>query len=318
MRTSPPTSSQPAVALPSDLVFFERGWLSSNGILFRDGERACLVDTGYSAHADQTLDLVNAALGNDLTLSHVLNTHLHSDHCGGNAVLIANHPDVQVFVPELYAPAVTAWDGHALSHHPTGQVCAPFPLHGVLEAGASFRFGHRIWQIHHAPGHDDWAVMLFCADDGILISGDALWGNGFGVVFPAIYSDSGFDRVGLTLDLIERLKPRLVIPGHGQAFSNVDAAMDKARSRLSYFLSSPLAHASHAAKVLIKFKLLEWQQIELPVFMAWCEDNAYLKQLHGKHFHELPYAAWLDGLIAGMVESEVCLLTDGQLINHNG
>lgn len=310
-------TSDTGAALPSDLLLFERGWLSSNGIMFREGERACLVDTGYSSHAQQTLELVNAALGDQFTLTHVLNTHLHSDHCGGNALLVEHHPHATIHVPELYAPAVSNWDAHALSHQPTGQVCPSFKLDGVLQAGQVFQFGHRSWQIIHAPGHDDWAVMLFCADDGILISGDALWGNGFGVVFPAIYSDSGFERVGQTLDVIEALKPSLVIPGHGKAFTHVGAAMDKARSRLSYFLGSPTAHATHAAKVLIKFKLLEWQEIELPVFQSWCEANVYLNQLHQKHFHPQTYSTWLDALIEGMVDAKVCRIAGEQLINQN-
>jgi glyoxylase-like metal-dependent hydrolase (beta-lactamase superfamily II) len=40
------------------------------------------------------------------------------------------------------------------------------------------------WQALAAPGHDPHALLLWCAEEGILISGDALWQNGFGVIFP--------------------------------------------------------------------------------------------------------------------------------------
>ena len=45
-----------------------------------------MVDTGYCIHAEQTLALVEAAL-QGAPLQRIVNTHLHSDHCGGNALL---------------------------------------------------------------------------------------------------------------------------------------------------------------------------------------------------------------------------------------
>ena len=81
-------STTPCPLLPSDITVFERGWLSSNNVLLDDGETAVLIDTGYCTHAEQTLALVAHALGERL-LDHVLNTHLHSDHCGGNGALQA-------------------------------------------------------------------------------------------------------------------------------------------------------------------------------------------------------------------------------------
>ena len=70
---------------------FERGWLSSNNIfLHGSGGDATLVDSGHSVHAEQTVALVRQALraaDPPQRLTRVLNTHLHSDHCGGNALL---------------------------------------------------------------------------------------------------------------------------------------------------------------------------------------------------------------------------------------
>ena len=40
---------------------FERGWLSSNNVLFT-GDAPALVDSGYVTHAPQTLALVRHAL----------------------------------------------------------------------------------------------------------------------------------------------------------------------------------------------------------------------------------------------------------------
>jgi len=70
-------------ALPSSLRVLERGWLSANNILFADGDDTAIVDTGYCTHAPQTVALVAAAL-EGRPLRRLVNTHLHSDHCGGN------------------------------------------------------------------------------------------------------------------------------------------------------------------------------------------------------------------------------------------
>ena len=48
--------------LPPGVQVLERGWLSSNNVLFLGAQSTALVDSGYCAHADQTLALVVAAL----------------------------------------------------------------------------------------------------------------------------------------------------------------------------------------------------------------------------------------------------------------
>ncbi len=113
------------------------------------------------------------------------------------------------------------------------------------------------WEAMAAPGHDPHSLIFFCASEGILISADALWENGFGVVFPELEGESGFDEVAPTLDLIGRLGARLVIPGHGAPFGDVDGALARARSRLGYLAADPVRNAQNAVKVLLKFLLIE-------------------------------------------------------------
>jgi glyoxylase-like metal-dependent hydrolase (beta-lactamase superfamily II) len=88
-----------SAGLPANVVVFERGWLSSNNILFVGEDETALVDTGYATHAEQTLALVGSALGSR-PLDRVLNTHLHSDHCGGNAALQLHYPALRTIFPQ--------------------------------------------------------------------------------------------------------------------------------------------------------------------------------------------------------------------------
>lgn len=291
-----------APALPPEITLFERGWLSSNNVLFTGPEGAALVDTGYCSHAPQTLALVRAALGEE-PLARILNTHLHSDHCGGNAALQRAWPGVQTFVPPGQAEHVRHWDAYALSYTPTGQECPPFHCDGVLLPDSEVRLGGKPWQVLAAPGHDPHSIVLFEPQARILISADALWENGFGVVFPELEGIAAFDEVAATLDVIERLAPAVVIPGHGPVFADAPRALAVARKRLAGFVRDPLKHAQYAAKVLLKYKLLEWQTIELQALEAWAEATPYFGQLHATHFADQESSEWLRSLVNDLVRS---------------
>ena len=74
------------------LTVLERGWLSSNNILLHGdpdaGDAAAtLIDSGHCLHAEQTVALVHRARRPGQALARIVNTHLPSDHCGGNAAL---------------------------------------------------------------------------------------------------------------------------------------------------------------------------------------------------------------------------------------
>lgn len=290
----------------------ERGWLSSNNILIR-GDRgpSALIDSGYTSHSAQTLALVKHAL-QGLRLDLLLNTHLHSDHCGGNAVLQAHFPELATSIPPGQAEAVSRWDEAALGYTSTGQECPRFAFQGLLRPDEEVRLGDHIWRVHGAKGHDPHAIVLHQPDHGVLISADALWQNGFGVVFPEIEGQAAFDEVGETLDLIEKLSPRVVVPGHGPVFDNIDEAMQRARSRLKRFKESPEQHLRHAHKVLIKFRLLDWQTISRPALLHWVRETPYLKAALPAD-SETAGSAWLDGLLIEL-ERASALRTEGNLI----
>jgi glyoxylase-like metal-dependent hydrolase (beta-lactamase superfamily II) len=292
--------------LPSGVQVFERGWLSANNVLLTGGAGpVALIDSGYCTHADQTLALVESALEGtsarattNITLELLVNTHLHSDHCGGNAALQARYPELATLIPPGESVAVQDWDDAALSYAATGQRCPRFGFTGLLQAGATIRLGALAWEIHAAPGHDTHAVLLFEPISRTLVSGDALWADGFGVVFPELDGIDAFNDVAATLDLIEALAPRLVIPGHGPVFSTVDEALITARRRLRAFEREPLRHARHAAKVLLKFKLLEWQQQEIASLLDWAETTPLLRALHARHFSATPPDVWAADVLA--------------------
>jgi glyoxylase-like metal-dependent hydrolase (beta-lactamase superfamily II) len=249
------------MTLPASMRVFERGWLSSNNILFIGQDETALIDSGYVSHASQTVELVTHAL-QGRPLHRLINTHLHSDHCGGNAAL-GRAFGCRIAIPALEADKVRAWNEDELTYSATGQQCERFAFDDTLAPGDVLTLGDMTWQALAAPGHDPHSLILYCADERILISADALWENGFGVVFPELDGESGFAEVRATLELIASLDVRLVIPGHGAPFTDIDKALATAFSRIDYFIADPARNAQNAIKVLLKFLLLDRQQIPL-------------------------------------------------------
>lgn len=304
--------------LPQDIIVFERGWLSSNNILLLGEQDATLVDSGYATHSEQTLALLSPRL-RGRSLSRLINTHLHSDHCGGNAALQRMYPHLVTLIPPGQSGAVEAWDVEALSYRPTGQYCPRFSYDQLLEPGRSLRLGDRQWDIHAAPGHDPDSVILFQPDLRLLISADALWQNGFGVVFPEIEGSQAFDAVAATLDLIESLRPDIVIPGHGEPFRDLPSSLTAARNRLERFVQSPERHAWHAAKVLLKFKLLEQQRIDSQALQQWVLQTSYFALLRQNYFVNDDATSWIEALLADLLASGAIgqELLDGHVILVN-
>jgi glyoxylase-like metal-dependent hydrolase (beta-lactamase superfamily II) len=294
--------------------FFERGWLSSNNILFLDDEAsASVVDTGYVSHASQTEALLEAALGGR-RLTRILNTHLHSDHCGGNAHLAARW-GATVAIPPGSAQAVRDWDADALTYLATGQRCPRFDWQALLAPGSVVRLGALDWEVLAAPGHDPHSVVLWCGSEGILISADALWEQGFGVIFPEIEGESGFAEQAAMIELIARLAPRLVLPGHGRPFTGIDAALGRARERLAALAASPARNARHAARALLKFYLLEVREAGFDALVAHCAATRYFPLINQRYFGQ-PFEDFVRMIADDLVRADAARVRDNALVNH--
>lgn len=263
--------------LPAGIHLLERGWLSSNSVLLLGRDGCALVDSGYVSHAPQTLELVQQRL-QGRPLGRLVNTHLHSDHCGGNALLQATFPDLLTFIAPGESAGVKPWRPERLTHAATGQHCAPFTYDQLLQPGQSIQLGDGLWTALAAPGHDPHALMLWNERLGVLISADALWENGFGIVFPELVGQPGFQDVRRTLMLIEDLSPRWVLPGHGGLITDVAGALGRAHSRLDKFEADPASHSRYGIKALLKFLMLDWRRSEWQTLCDWVTQAELIRE----------------------------------------
>lgn len=239
------------------LSVLQRGWLSSNNVVLRPdgGGPVTVVDTGYDTHSDQTVALLEASAG-AAGVGLIVNTHLHSDHCGGNAALQARW-GCEAWVPEVSLDAVQSWDQERLTYALTDQQCRRFMARRGVGFDERLELAGQHWRALHAPGHDPEAMMLWHPDARVLIAGDALWEARLAIIFPELDGRSGFAEAREVLDAIEALDPAVVIPGHGAPFSGVSAALAASRARLAQFEAEPARHLVYAARALVMFHMLE-------------------------------------------------------------
>ena len=292
------------IRFPAGMQVFERGWLSSNCVLFADDNGATLIDSGFVSHAEQTVALVLHAIDRHRApkLRRVINTHLHSDHCGGNA-LLARRMRCEVVIPEGNACGVRSWDQRFLSFDLTGQHCDRFDFTDTVSAGDVLTLGGQEWEALAAPGHDVDSVMFHCEDEGILISGDAIWEDGCGAMFPTANPktlDEDFSAAFETLELVASLDVRVIVPGHGAPFTDAEGALERVRSRLRRLSADPARNGLHVAKVLLKYRLLDDRRMSIETVHAMFRDVPAIR--YANRDIGLPFQVLADRTIDALVK----------------
>jgi hypothetical protein len=225
---------------------------------------AALVDTGYCTHSAQTLALVQSALGGRpleriSTPTCTATTAAATPRCSrpGRRCTPPSRPARQ----RACAPL-----GRRLSYTPTGQECPrsdatpccnPAPrccwataLAGARRAGPRPAFRRAV----RAAGR----IHL-----GRCAVGERLWRG-----LPRARRCRRLRRSGRHAGPDRALAPHRD-PRPRPGVHDAPRALAVARRRLDGFANNPGKHALYAAKVLLKYKLLEWQRISLPDLRAW-------------------------------------------------
>lgn len=302
-----------APALPPQLHVFVRDWLSANNVLLKSRDGHVLIDTGYVRHAPLTLSLLASPRGiGDEPLAWIVNTHCHSDHIGGNAAVAAKY-GCPIAVPRDEAPLVERWDGKALLYDYCDQRADRFTVHQALVPGTTHVWGDLEWRALAAPGHDMGALVFHNPEHGILVSGDALWENGFGVVMPQEIDPAAMPATRATIEMIAGLDVRIVIPGHGEPFADVAAALDRARQRIAAFEGDSLRVARHGLKVMLVFALLDRRRLALADLPSYVERVGLYRDFN-RVFFRLPPPELAAMLVGELERSRAVRREDGWLV----
>lgn len=301
-----------AMILPPQIHVFVRDWLSANNVLMKSRDGHVLVDSGYVSHAPLTLALLRSARGlGQEPLALLVNTHGHSDHIGGNVAVQAAY-DCGIAFPAAEAPFVEAWDHKALLYDYADQEAERFDVDVRLQSGATQVWGDLEWRMLAAPGHDMGALVFYNPEHRILISGDALWQNGFGFVMPRAVDPDALPATRATLDMIAALDVRTVIPGHGEVFTDIAQALDRAYQRLAALEADDARVARHALKVVLTFSLLARRRMRIDALPDYVARVGIYRDLNAAVLRMTPQA--LADMLAGELVRARALEREGDYL----
>jgi glyoxylase-like metal-dependent hydrolase (beta-lactamase superfamily II) len=219
------------------------------------GDGVVLFDTGMQqpGSMDQ-LERAMAMCGlriDDVRL--IVCTHAHLDHCGQAGEIVERtgcelwmHPNQEylrriiddpeaVFIRQLEVARQSGVPEEPLRRYAAQRserfasvVTVPEPDRSLVN-GVSIDSELGAWDVHETPGHSPSHVCLFQPEHRLLISGDHVLGR------VSLYFDYGYsaDPVGeylRSLDVVEQLRARLCLPGHGRTFADVRAHIDASRT----------------------------------------------------------------------------------------
>ena len=115
--------------------------------------------------------------------------------------------------------------------------------------------------------------------------------------------------------MLSTLDIRVVIPGHGDSFTDVEPALERAFKRLTAFEADSQRMARHALKVLLTFALLDRRQMRLADLPAYVDRVPIYRDFNARFFGLAPseLAATLVGELerVGAVRRSGDFLTPG-------
>jgi glyoxylase-like metal-dependent hydrolase (beta-lactamase superfamily II) len=294
-----------AAQLPSWLTWQPRPFPDAN-LLLAHGRQPALIDSGFVGHAEQTAAWARAHAG-DVAL--VVNTHWHSDHVGGNALLQAGGAGIAASAPD--AQAVARRDPGCCLAEYLDQPVAAYTVDEPLDDQQIVRLGDADWQVVRTPGHTPGHLSLWHPDERLLVVGDALSDYDVGWVNLAL---DGPDAAGIALESLHRLAdlaPRVLLPAHGPIPGDPGAALGAAVRRAERLVDDPDGAVWYGARRIFSYALMIRGGIpagDVDAYLharVWVSDAARL-------LRETPEAFAAD-LVATMLRSGAIVLRDQKL-----
>ena len=192
-----------------EILPFETGPFATNTYVVREGGECWVIDPGIAPRA-----LVSFLTRETIRPGRVVLTHGHCDH-------IAGIPDLRGSVGpvDVWCPA----DDAAMLSDATLNLSAPFglamtldPPEEVFRPGETLTLGETAWAVLDTSGHTPGGVSLYCAAEGVVFAGDALFSGSIGRT-----DRPGADGARLVRNIREALltlpAETAVYAGHGPA-----------------------------------------------------------------------------------------------------
>jgi glyoxylase-like metal-dependent hydrolase (beta-lactamase superfamily II) len=146
-------------------------------LLYDETGEAIIIDCGCLYDDEKTI-MANFISKNNLTIKHLINTHLHIDHIFGNewaartfGVLPQAHQADEFLIEQAVAQARLFGIYEEVK---------PQALGNYLNEGDLIRFGNQELQILHVPGHSAGSLCFYSEKESCVIVGDVLFRGSIG------------------------------------------------------------------------------------------------------------------------------------------
>ncbi|MGW3408155.1 MBL fold metallo-hydrolase [Streptomyces sp. NPDC000888] len=237
--------------LVPDWVTWQQRPFPDANLLLLHGRQPALVDSGFVGHAEQTATWAHARTGH---IDLVVNTHWHSDHVGGNALLQTRGTLVAAGAPE--AEAVTRRDPGCCAAEYLDQPVPPYTVDLSLDDGQVLQLGDADWEVVRIPGHTPGHLALWQPDEGLLVVGDALSDYDVGWVNLALDGPDASTTALASLHRLADLVPRILLPSHGPIPADPGAAFATALRRAQRLVDDPDGAVWYGARRIFAFALM--------------------------------------------------------------
>jgi glyoxylase-like metal-dependent hydrolase (beta-lactamase superfamily II) len=138
------------------------------------------------------------------SVERILLTHHHYDHMSG----------AQILQERTGAP---------IACHPQTASRLPYEVQEVWEEGDVLPSGSRAWQVVFTPGHARGHLCLHDPEDGTIIAGDMVAGEGTILLEP---EEGDLGDYLVSLSRLASLNPQRLLPAHGPTLEPAIAALE--------------------------------------------------------------------------------------------
>lgn len=172
------------------------------------GERPVIVDSGTGLDSDAIERRIRSF--SQIQPSAIILTHCHYDHAGG-AKKLADAFGCDVLIGAEDAPYLRVPDPSVTVSGLFGADMDPMDV-GDLHEGDVIDTGEHLLEVIDTPGHTPGGICLYDRANGLLVSGDTLFFDGFG---RTDFSGGSMSALTGSLRKLSNIDIRGLFPGHG-------------------------------------------------------------------------------------------------------
>ncbi|UCB43244.1 MAG: MBL fold metallo-hydrolase [Dehalococcoidales bacterium] len=220
--TSTPSESPKTIEVRPGIYQFRSEKPGSHIYLIRGESKNVLIDTGTTNHFPLLKSRFSDVGLRIRDIHLLLLTHEHFDHIGATSFF---HRTAVVAAHRLAANKLELQDDFVTLNKYYNVPSRAFWVDVWLEDGAVIDLGNRRLLVVHTPGHTSGCVCYYEPDEGLLFSGDTVFAGG--TLSDIAGSGSVSDYVE-SVQRLNNLKVKEIIPGHGKSSNTPDEDLPKA------------------------------------------------------------------------------------------